>query len=145
MRQVRRLCEQSVVLAACCLLSGCGKPPPPEPVEVKGRVILPAEVKPGTFLLLQFHAADETARGSRSDGRIEEDGTFTVQCIPGKYRVAITAVGTGGDAAAGPTVGNPAISPQQLGIPAAYGRPTTTPLEVVVPPEGRRDVELVVK
>jgi hypothetical protein len=146
MQKPHQVCRLSVLLAACWLLPGCSNPPPPpQPVEVKGHVSLPATIKPDTYLLLLFHPADKTARAGRPEALIGADGSFTVQCIPGKYQVTITAIGTGGGATGGPAAGNLPGTLQQLGIPAKYFSPATTPLEVTVPSEGLRDVSFVVE
>jgi hypothetical protein len=134
----------AAIVLAGLLLCGCGKPGQQEPVEVRGHIMLPATVKPGAFLVVQFHAADEAARGTGDVGLIGDDGGFNLHCIPGKYRATIAAAGTGATPLGGPG-GNPAGSPQQLGIPPKYLSFSTTPLEVVVPPGGKPDVELLVK
>jgi hypothetical protein len=137
-----------------CLVpvAGCSKPPPPAPVPVKGKVVF-ADGKPVKGVVLSFHPDDEATKSGRLPSAPLDDGSFSFECLPGRYKVTLTLIpkGPGGTGADGP--GSVPPPPPQSGPPkdpkapllAPYASPTSTPLTIEVPPGGSSDLVLTVK
>jgi len=129
-----------VVLAAAGFLWGCaGKPTPaPPPREtVSGKVV--ARNRPVAFVLVTFHPVDP-ADPNRYDAPADRDGSFTVECPKGSYKVTINPlpVGPGGDAAGGNLSGADAGGLKE--VPRQFRTKTDTTLTRVVPAGGLKDV-----
>lgn len=138
----------AVALALLVLASGCKKPPPPEPVVLKGRVEY-AGGKPVDRMVLTFQPADDAGRGNRPVAAVNK-GRFEVKCLPGRYKVTLAAVPLQ-HGAAGPA-GGPDAAPGKLPrpdkpgtIPPHYANPETSPWDVTVPEGGKDDLVLTVK
>jgi hypothetical protein len=135
-------------------LTGCQKTatPLPGPVPVKGRVQT-TDGKPVKQVVLVFHAQDDATKGqvqsAVTDGK---DGTFSLSCIPGSYRVAVAPLSRHGhaDPAAGKAEAPDKVEArgkEQAGteIPRQYQSAETTPWTVQVFESGRDDVVLTLK
>jgi len=130
-----------LVLTAACALCGCsGKPTPALPKDtVEGKV--QAQGRPVPFVLVTLYPQDQ-GDAKRYDGAADKDGSFSVQCPAGSYKVTITPlpVGVGGNPGAGPLAGADAKGPKE--IPAACRKRSDTPLKVDVPEGGKKGITL---
>jgi hypothetical protein len=129
--------------------TACGKKPP-APVTVKGQVKR-ADGRPLPPISLAFHPQDEANRGRLVTALPDaKDGTFVVQCPPGRYRVTIAPLNAGGEdpAAAkdGKTGALPATPDALDGLPPRYQSPGETDWkDIEIPEGGRTDLVLVIK
>jgi hypothetical protein len=134
-----------LALAAVLVASGCaGKPPPPPLVTVNGKLVHHNEPVP--LVLLTFVPTDPGS-GARPQAASQADGSFTVRCPRGGYKVTLAPVPQAG--AAPPADGGPLADPGKPGrlraIPPAYRDPDSTPLRVDVPDAGKDGVVLEVQ
>jgi hypothetical protein len=102
---------------AAVLLIGCGNKPPP-PLSIKGKVVgIPVKSLEGLSLRFwpQQAGTDQSLLAV-----CQPDGSFTLECQPGTYKVTITPriIGTG--------------PPPPPDFPEIYMDSTKTPLEVTV-------------
>ena len=130
------------LFGALMAVLGCQKAPPKvEPVEVQGKLTTDTG-KPLITILVRFHPQDETNKSGQILTCVTtEKGIFAGQCLPGKYRVTLSTVPIqegGGPSEASTSPGTVARS--KVTIPADYNSPTNTPLGVVIPSEGKRDL-----
>lgn len=124
------------MLAIVCLPIGCGggkkkvqEDPPPEPVEVQGKLVGAL----GKKLVVTLEPDDEVTRKGKApsaaivDAKTEE---FRTEAIPGKYKAKaiVPALGAGGAGSAAGTTGLP-------GQVTSLG-------DVVVPAEGTKSLVL---
>jgi hypothetical protein len=134
-----------LALAALLVASGCGgKPPPPPLVTVNGKLVHKQEPVP--LVLLTFVPTDPRS-GVRPQAASQPDGTFTLQCPPGSYKVTLAPVPQAGAAPPGDAapLADPAKPGRLRAIPAAYRDPDNTPLRVEVPDGGKDGVVLEVQ
>ncbi len=138
-------------LSVFLLAAGCGKPTPPDPVEARGHVQY-ANRKPGTGLVLIFHPQDEAnCRHTPTVETDAEDGTFSLSCLPGRYKVTVAEPPQGPPPEGGPSVAPPSKTPVRAGkVPAwvtsaGYKNPRETPWDIEVPASGTNDLVLVLK
>ncbi len=133
-----------LAVALAVLSPGCRKKPPQE-VDVAGKVEK-ADGKPLGNVLVRFHPQDDVNKQGRILTRpTGADGSFTGRCLPGRYRVTVSAIPkqTGGDPGTG-AVG--AAGKDSLpGVPASYQSPTETPWEITIPEDGKKDLVLSLK
>ena len=127
---------------------GCRKAPSkPDPVEIEGTVKTDTG-KPLEMLLLRFHAQDDKNKSESSLTCVtKENGVFTGKCLPGKYKVTLSAVpiregGTPGDAA---TTSLGTAGKSSVPIPPEYNSPTRTPLEVEITSASERDLSFTMR
>jgi hypothetical protein len=137
---MRRAPTILALTAACALCACSAKPTPALPKEtVEGQV--QAQGRPVPFVLVAFYPQDP-GDANRYDGAADKDGSFSVQCPPGSYKVTITPlpVGVGGNPGAGALAGAHAKGLKE--IPAPCRNRTDTPLKVDVPEGGKKGVTL---
>ena len=132
-------------------VGGCQKPPAPAPVPVKGKVVL-ASGKPVKGLVMSFHPDDEATKSGRMPSvLLPDDGSFSVECLPGRYRVTFDALpqAAGSAATAGPgTASAPVGSVEPKDPKALIARaadPSKKSLTVEVPAGGASDLVLTVR
>lgn len=142
-----RLPRFAVLLAACALAAGCGKPKPPEPVTVEGKVV-GIDGKPLTGLVLTFHPQEDVNKASRPSAHLgQKDGSFRLDCIPGRYKATLTPVPRqfGAEPGSGPGPGPIGLPKLPEGLPRKYLSATDSDLTVDVPAEGARNLVLQLK
>jgi hypothetical protein len=117
-------------------LGGCGKSaePPPQ-VEVKGKV-LKASKKPVAWVAVVFHPHDAVGSASYRGGTAK-DGSFSLRCPAGKYRVTVTPLPLKGQASGPAEVADPGKSGSPFDL---YQNPESTPLKVEIPAGGKSDL-----
>jgi hypothetical protein len=113
-----------------------------------------ADGKPVTGMILSFHPDDEATKAGRLHTvPLPGDGSFAIECLPGRYKVTLGAIPKSAGSAA---ADGPGAAP---GPAAPTGRPTdpkarmfarhadiaNTPLSVEVPTGGASDLVLTVK
>jgi hypothetical protein len=113
-----------------------------EKVSVEGKVTHAGQGV--AWVLVTFNGATPDVR---FETHTEKDGTFRLSCSPGTYKVSFTAVplGQGQGPSAGAGDGTLANSPDASNlkeIPRPYRSPSTSPLTVEVPAEGKSDLLL---
>ena len=140
---MRRALAGTAVVLVCIWSSGCGaKPTGPAKVAVEGKVTHGG--KGVAWLLVTFNGATPDVK---YETNTEKDGTFTLPCPPGTYKVTFTPVplgqgqGPSGGAGDGTLVDLPDAKALKE-IPERYRSPRTTPLSVDVPQEGKKDLSL---
>jgi hypothetical protein len=135
----------TVLAGGACI--GC-TPAPTEPakVTVEGKVL---HDNRGVPLVLVFFYGPGDARVA--EAATDKNGSFSLSCPPGTYRIALHAVpagagqSPGGDAADAGSLIQP---PDQKGlkqIPKIYLSAATSGLSVDVPEGGKSDVKIVIK
>jgi hypothetical protein len=135
------------VLGLAILLGGCkGKPSTPDPVGVAGRVEY-ATGKPLDDAVVTFHPADESNKRGKVLSAPVQKGQFAGKCLPGRYKVTITLLAGGNANPAGGAAPSAGTTPDKGGstIPAGYRSAASTPWDVTVPAEGKKDVRLTVR
>ena len=146
----RDLCP--VVLAICTLFfvganAGCSRTPKePAKVKVEGKVLHDNHGVP--WVLVFFYGQD----GARvAEAATDNDGSFSLTCPPGNYRVALRAVPAGAGQSPGggaADAGSLIQAPDQKGlkqIPKSYLNAATSGWTVDIPEGGRDDIKLNVK
>jgi hypothetical protein len=121
---MHKLAFFSLLVALC--LPGCGQKAPQQ-VPVKGKVIF-ADRKSLDGATIRFWPQDAKISQSPS-ASCSGDGTFSLDCPPGSYKVTVTPR---------PPVGKAAAPPPQAaaaGIPSKYRDSIQTPLRVTVTEE----------
>jgi hypothetical protein len=129
-----------LALAAACALCGCSGRPVQAPKEtVEGQVL--AQGRPVPFVMVTFYPQDP-ADAEHYYGAADKDGSFSVQCPAGGYKVTVTPlpVGAGGSPGNGALAGADAKGMKE--IPAACRSRTDTPLKEDVPQGGKKEVKL---
>jgi hypothetical protein len=125
--RARRSCLPTVVSAIALFLTlsqfGCGKSAAPKVVTVRGKVIC-AQVKTLEGATVRFWPQDAKITLTPS-AKCQPDGTFTMDCPAGNYKVTV---------AARPAVNAGVPPPQGQGaaIPMRYQDSIQTPLQVTV-------------
>jgi len=146
---VRRLHRAALFggLAVALLLASACSEKPLSPVTVKGQVKR-EDGKPLPPISLAFHPQERTNRRNMPTTIPDaKDGTFTVQCLPGKYKVTLAPLQSAEDdpaAAKGGKTGTPA-SGAALALPVRYQSASETEWSVEVPATGKDDLVLTVK
>jgi hypothetical protein len=123
-------------------------------VPVKGKVVS-ADGKPVKGMVMSFHPDDELTKSARlQSALLPADGSFAVECLPGRYKVTLGPLPkSAGDAPAAGPGSVPAPTPNPTAAPndptarllARLADHTQTPLEVTVPAGGTSDLVLTVK
>ena len=136
----------ALALAAGLLLGGCGKPGPPDPVEVAGRVEYGAG-RPVTTAVVTFHPAGESNKRGALLSAVVKEGRFSGKCLPGPYKVTITPLAGGTVNPAGGSSPSGGTTPGKGGgsIPEHFRSVTSTPWSVDVPPGGKKDIRLTLR
>jgi len=126
-----RLLSLAVLAAAV----GCaGKPPPPTPVEVKGRVLDRAGKGVAKKVISLIPAEESNKNGPRLTKVTGEDGSFSGTCWPGKHTASVAPIplGSPGGMPTGGVAGGdsgPPVSAGTVEVPAGG----TTTLEIRTP------------
>jgi hypothetical protein len=130
--QLARISSCSCLLVALTMLAaGCGKDPPPTLVSVKGKVIgyNGQSVKGAKVSLWPQYSESTHVRLAVC----EEDGSFSLECPKGLYKVTVTPARVGVAAVPGPSSdGGP--------IPERYQDSRKTPLQAHVLETGLEEV-----
>src|SRR5262249_7535875 len=116
------------------------------PVEVAGRVES-SSGKPIDNAVVTFHPADESnKRGNLLSAPVQK-GQFSGRCLPGRYKVTLTPLAGGTANPAGGASPSAGTTPDKgvSTIPESYRSAATTPLEVTVPDEGKKDLQLKIQ
>jgi hypothetical protein len=128
-------------VATACALGGCSARPTQAPPRetVEGQVV--ARGRPLPFVLVSLHPED-IADPERYDGAADQDGSFTLQCPKGSYKLTINPLpaGAAGDPGAGALAGADGGGP--AAIPHAYRNRDSTPISIDVPEGGKKGVKL---
>jgi hypothetical protein len=142
---LRLACPALAFLALAGLLCGCTRNPPraPPPVAVKGK-ILNQKKEPLALALVSFWPQQRTdpTTPEHYDGGTEKDGTFSLNCPPGEYKVTVTRLPT--SATSGGLTATPGGSLLK-DVPPQYAEARDTPWTVNVPEGGTDSVLLTVK
>lgn len=130
-----------VCLAAVLVLAGCAGPPPEPPVAASGKLV-GYRGKSAEGVVVSLWPQDDP-RGAVKSALCKADGTFSLECVPGAYKVTVMPrkpVGKG--AAPGPQGPGtaPAPSGQDALIPEMYQSSVKTNLRVTVPAGGTGDL-----
>lgn len=122
------MCRMLAPVALAVLAAGCGNPPPPSLVEVKGKLVDAAGRGVPNMVVVLTPSGEENKGGPRLTRPTGKDGTFAGRCWPGPYQVAVSPLpaGPGGGPAEGQLAG--------AGGEAGPGKPS--PATVTIPPEG---------
>ncbi len=122
-------------------LCGCSSKKPEEslpPVEVSGRVV--GKTIQGVQVVLTFHPKDERNKHIKLPTIVtEKTGQFKVQCPPGGFKITWAPIAKRLGSAEGPSPGD---TPKDEQRPDRYRNPESTPWDVVIPPEGKKDLVL---
>ena len=124
----------AAVAVLCLFVAGCGESTgDPNAVEVTGTVTFDgAPVKGGSI-------AFEDSSGSREGGPIDANGNYTVNVVPGEYKIAVITMGAppaemastlDGGGTDGPSKG-PSAGPGG-GLPAKYSVPADSGLTATI-------------
>jgi hypothetical protein len=119
---------------------GCGKAPE-VPVQVRGKVIT-ADGKPVSGLVITFYPQEDVNRQKVPSDLLGKEGTFSVTCLRGRYKVTVAPVPVQGSGmpGAGPDITKTSAKD---GNPLSISRPTaTTPPEVTISEGGQDDLVL---
>jgi hypothetical protein len=128
------------------MAAGCGgKAGTKPPAAVKGRVLRNGEPLARSVVLTFYPLEEESGiKGTASAVTAENDGSFSVECVPGTYKVTISPIPTGrGNPAGGnktPAPGAP--KPLEGEFSGGYLSANSTPLQAVVPEGGTENLEL---
>jgi hypothetical protein len=137
-------------LLVVALATGCFGKPEPKPVPVKGR-LMRADGKPfAKVVVITFYPTEEGSGRRISPATAVTDGTdgsFSLQCVPGKFKVTLSTVALGHGNPAGGANAPPreAPKPEDDGIPLDYRSQDRSPLEEIIPEGGKEDVVLVIR
>ena len=102
-----------IVLAITLQLAGCGGSSAPPAATVSGLVTLAGKpLAAGTLLFM-------TDEGQAASAVLGADGAYTLHCLPGRYKVAVTPPAPL-DPLASPAGSPPAATPSQPAIPKRY-------------------------
>ena len=127
------------------LIGGCARQTPQQaPVAVRGKVF-DARKKAMAGVIVRFWP--QPTHASSTDGLTTADGSFEVQCVPGKYEVTLQAVPLqfGGEPAAMPAPDAKKGSAPRASFPVRFKDVAKTPWRDIDVPDGGRDgVELVI-
>jgi hypothetical protein len=138
-----RKVQAGFLLLALTVATGCpGRPTPPAPVSVSGK-LFDAQKKPVGGVIVRFWPQPDHA-GSH-DGVAQNDGSFDLKCPPGKYDVTLMAIPSqqGAEPAAGGTVNPDKSKAPKTNIPERFLDVRKTPLRnIEVPADGRGGIEL---
>jgi hypothetical protein len=113
-----------------------------------------ADGKPVANMVLTFHPADEATKTARlATAVLPTDGSFAVECLPGRYKVTLAAIPKGAGTAstegpgAAPAPAAPTKPPTDAKslMLAQHADITRTPLTAEVPAGGASDLVLTVK
>jgi hypothetical protein len=136
----------ATVLAAGTL-AGCNSAPTEQAkVAVDGKVL---HDNRGVPLVLVFFYGAGDARVA--EAATDKDGSFSLSCPPGTYRIALRAVPAGAGQSPGGGSADPSFliqAPDQKGlkqIPKNYLNPASSGVTVEIPDGGKNDVKIVIK
>jgi hypothetical protein len=144
MAQMRGTWNRGVAVALMLsgAVAGCSKGPPPL-VPVQGTV-QNSDGTPVADRILMFAPLDDENRNSTPQAVVGKDGTFHLKCVPGRYRVTMTRIPSGG---AGPgQAGRPALperkAPDKFGPHSGWG---PKPWEITIAARGKEGLLLTVR
>jgi hypothetical protein len=123
---------------------GCSGPPPEPPLrEVKVKVLY--QDAPAPFVIITFHPEDPKVK-KPSPGGTEKDGTCTIKCPAGTYKVTMTKMPRQND---GPVGSGPAGDGAATTVPdhvfEQYRYQNRTPWTKTVSDSDPQDMKLVVQ
>lgn len=151
-----RIARAALLFSCLAVAGGCGTaPPPPTPIPVKGKVVF-TDGKPVKGMVLTFHPDDEATKLARlQSAPLPDDGSFSFECLPGRYKATLGAIPkSAGAAADGPGTAPPPIAPAapvgtstdtKAAVLARHADALRTPLTAEVPAGGTSDLVLTVK
>jgi hypothetical protein len=131
-------------LAAAVAVAGCTKKSAPLPVPVQGRIEF-ASRRPAPRLVVTFHPYGEDNKGAPVvSAVVDEKGRFAAECVPGRYKVTLAAVGMAeaNPAGSGGGAGRVPGAPKRPSAYTRYERPEETPWDVTIPEGGQPDLVL---
>jgi hypothetical protein len=138
-------CLLATALAAT--LTGCNTASTePFRVAVEGKVVHDNRGVP--FVLVFFYDPGDVRV---AEAATDKDGSFSLACPPGTYRLALRAVPAGSGQSPGggsADAGSLIQAPNQEGlkqIPKSYLNPASSGVTVVIPETGKKDVQIVIK
>jgi hypothetical protein len=134
------------IALALVLVIGCSsKPtqaPPKEAKEtVEGTVVSGGQPVP--FVMVLFHP-ENPLDAQRYEGAAGKDGTFTVQCPTGRYKVTVAPLHAGPGGAGG-LAGGQVDAKGLKEIPRRYQDKSGTPLVEEIPVGGKKSVTLKIE
>jgi len=121
---------------AMVFILGCGSGRHPKSVWVHGKVVGRNGKSIGQAVLILW--PENSKINSGAGALCEDDGTFTVQCLPGNYKVTVSLVRPKGATA-------PPPHQSESGIPDRYQNELTTTLTLKVPETGAENIVLNLK
>jgi hypothetical protein len=129
------------------LLAGCTKPPPPAPVEVKGRLLRGG--KPLTHMVVTLHPREDQNKNNRPIAAVDpKSGQFQLQCVPGRYKVTVAPIPVQQVATpAGGDDGNAGQQPASVDprlVPSRYRDAESSPWEITVATGNSDEIVLTV-
>jgi hypothetical protein len=123
----------TILATGCLVLGGC-QAESNDPVPVKGKVqFQDGEAVPNVMVRFEPQE-DSNNKGGLPEVRSKEDGTFSLSCLKGRYKVTLAPVMI--------AQGSPMRGAGEVGTaPTKQVNPyMSQSWEVVVPPEGKEDV-----
>lgn len=126
-----------IFILGLVLLTGCGSGPRPKPVSVQGKVVGPKGKLVGPAVIMFW---PENSKINKAASAVcEADGSFSLQCLPGNYKLTLSPVRPKGATAA------PRSHGSDSAIPDFYQNQLTTPLTLNVPETGVDGITLNLK
>jgi hypothetical protein len=136
------------VLLFVAFAAGCAKPKPPlpPPVAISGKVVYAAGT-PVAGMVIKLSALDERFAGDGPSGALDKDGRYTLNAIPGRYRVTLLPIPAQAGSAGKsdqpvPKKGDPKDAFSAM---ARYRDLANSPLELTVPAAGGEMDKLTVE
>jgi hypothetical protein len=116
------------------LVAGCGRDLPIKSVTVRGKVVGRPGKSVGPAAVIFW--PENSKKNPGGTAACETDGSFSLECLPGKYRVTVSPIRPKGATAPPPPQGSEAR------IPTKYQNALSTPLIVNVPETGADNIIL---
>jgi hypothetical protein len=140
-----------LLVLAAAPLAGCSKKVPElKAVPVRGHLLQADNTPYQKVMVLVFYPADESAGRtlpSPSTSTSPTDGSFSVECVPGRFKVTLAPISSSQGNPAGGGGGPAANAPkmEDIGALKKYLSASTTPWEVTISDGGTENLELKIQ